>query len=146
MEDVDKKVGEVCYYFDGRRVSEAEVIDTYRAFVPAMRDDLRKLSSEPTAESHHAADVILDNMSLGEYLDSRGAGQLLSAVIEQAYKAEYGLEIDQQSCLNFLLFIHADRRSKFTPFGISSDERYHVIEGNDGITAGLSERLPDKFA
>ena len=141
VEDVDKKVGEVFYYFGGQRIGEAEVIDAYRAFVPAMHDDLRKLSNEPTAESHNAADVILDNMSLGEYLDSRGAGQLLSAVIEQAYKAEYGLEIDQQSCLNFLLFIHADRRSKFTPFGISSDERYHVIEGNDRIPQGLSQRL-----
>src|SRR6185369_494765 len=84
-------------------------------------------------------------MSLGEYLDSRGAGQLLSAVIEQSYKAEYGLEIDQQNCLNFLLFIHADRRSKFTPFGISSDERYHVIEGNERIPQGLSERLPGQI-
>jgi monoamine oxidase len=36
------------------------------------------------------------------------------------------------------MFIHADRRSKFTPFGVSSDERYHLADGNDGIVAGLT--------
>jgi monoamine oxidase len=43
--------------------------------------------------------------------------------------------------LNFLLFIHADKRSKFTPFGIFSDERYHVIGGNDLIAKGLTQAL-----
>ena len=145
VEDVDKQPGEVFYYFDGQSYVESAIIDEYRGFVPAMRDDLRKLSKQPTAANHTAEDLLLDNVSLAEYLDRRGAGQLLKAVIEQAYKAEYGLEIDQQSCLNFLLFIHADRRSKFTPFGIFSDERYHVVEGNDRIAEGLSNRLPGQF-
>jgi monoamine oxidase len=84
-------------------------------------------------------------MNLAEYLDRRGAGRLIKSVIEQAYQAEYGLGIAEQSCLNFLLFIHADRRSKFTPFGIFSDERYHVVDGNDGIAEGLSSRLPGQI-
>jgi len=65
----------------------------------------------------------------------------VSKAIEQAYIAEYGLEIDQQSCLSFLLFIHADRRSKFRPFGVFSDERYHIIGGNEQIVEGLCNRL-----
>jgi len=145
VEDVDKQPGEVFYYFNGQRYAESLVVDEYRALVPALRGDLRKLSNEPTAANHTLEDALLDRTSLEEYLDRRGAGPLIKAVIEQAYKAEYGLEIDEQSCLNFLLFIHADRRSKFTPFGIFSDERYHVVEGNDRITEGLSERLPGQI-
>ena len=141
LEDVDKQPGEVFYFFDRRLFSESQVVDEYRAFVAAMRGDLRQLSSEPTAETHTDFDRALDSLSLSEYLQTRGAGGLLTKVIEQAYKAEYGLEIAQQSCLNFLLFIHADRRSKFTPFGVFSDERYHVVQGNDGIVEGLSRRL-----
>lgn len=140
LEDVDKEPGEVFYFFNGQRHPESAVVDEYRAFVPAMREDLRRLSSEPSADQHSDFDAALDALSLAEYLDSRGAGALLREVIEQAYKAEYGLEIDQQSCLNFLLFIHADRRSKFTPFGVFSDERYHVVDGNDRIVEGLSAR------
>jgi monoamine oxidase len=145
VEDVDKQPGEVFYYFNGQRYPESLVVDEYRALVPALRGDLRKLSNEPTAVNHTIEDVLLDRTSLKEYLDSRGAGPLIKSVIEQAYKAEYGLEIDEQSCLNFLLFIHADRRSKFTPFGIFSDERYHVVDGNDRIAEGLRVRLPGQI-
>ena len=141
LEDVEKQPGEVFYFFNGQRFGEAAVVDEYRGLVAAMRDDLRTLSNEPTADDHTDADAALDFTNLEEYLDSRGAGNLIKAVVEQAYKAEYGLEVAEQSCLNFLLFIHADKRSKFTPFGIFSDERYHVVEGNDRIATGLQNRL-----
>jgi monoamine oxidase len=39
------------------------------------------------------------------------------------------------------MFIHADRRSKFTPFGVFSDERYHVVDGNERIAEGLTQSL-----
>lgn len=144
-EDVDKEPGEVFYFFDGQHYSEAAVVEEYRAFVAAMRDDLRRLSNEPSADEHNEFDAAIDVLSLEEYLASRGAGALIQAVIEQAYKAEYGLEISRQSCLNFLLFIHADRRSKFAPFGVFSDERYHVVDGNDRIIEGLSGRLKKRI-
>jgi len=145
VEDVDKQPGKVFYYFNGEHYPESRVVDEYRAFVPAMGNDLRTLSGEPTAADHTPADEMLDRTSLKQYLESRGAGPLIKSVIEQAYKAEYGLEIDEQSCLNFLLFIHADRRSKFTPFGVFSDERYHVVSGNDRIVEGLRDRLPGQL-
>ena len=113
-----------------------------------MRAELRRLSSEITALSHTADDVVFDQTSLAAYLEgSNGAGAAAGhrsrkAAISEAYVAEYGLEPDEQSCLNFLMFIHADRRSKFTPFGVSSDERYHLVDGNDGIAAGLTQSLP----
>jgi monoamine oxidase len=76
--------------------------------VDAMRDDLRALGT-PTAESFTPEDAVLDFTNLQEYLETRGAGTLIKAVLDVAYTIEYGLEIDRQSCINFLLFIHADR-------------------------------------
>jgi monoamine oxidase len=145
LEDVGKQPGEVFYYFDGVRVPEANVVEEFRAFVPAMRKDLRSISAEPTADAHTPADVALDLTSLREYLETRKASRIAAKAIEEAYLAEYGREIDEQSCLNFLLFIHADRRSKFTPFGVYSDERYHIVEGNDAIAAGLAGRLAGRI-
>ena len=145
LEDVGKQPGEVFYHFDGVRVPEAKVVEEFRAFVPAMRDDLRRISSEPTADSHTPADVELDLTSLKQYLETRQAGRVAAKAIEEAYLAEYGREIDEQSCLNFLLFIHSDRRSKFTPFGVYSDERYHIVEGNDAIATGLAGRLANQI-
>lgn len=141
-EDVSKVPGEVFYFFSGQRIPEEVVVDEFRAFVPAMRTDLRHLSGAPTADTHNNADVELDRTSLLEYLETRGAGPVAKAAIIAAYIAEYGLAPEKQSCLNFLLFIHADRRSKFTPFGVFSDERWHVLEGNDRIVEGIAARLP----
>jgi monoamine oxidase len=134
--------GEIFYYFDGALVPEEEIVDEYRDFVAAMRDDLQASSGAPTADSHNGADVELDNTSLAEYLVSRGAAPKIKKAIDEAYVAEYGRETAEQSCLNFLLFIHADKRSKFTPFGVFSDERYHVVEGNDAIATGIAATLP----
>lgn len=140
-EDLTKDDGEVFYYFDGQRVPEATVVDEYRAFVAAMHADLRASSGAPTADSFNAADQALDHTTLADYLTTRGCGRYARKAIEEAYIAEYGREPAEQSCLNFLLFIHADRRSKFTPFGVFSDERFHVVEGNDRIASGIADRL-----
>ncbi len=140
-EDVNKEPGEVFYYFDGQHVPEEDIVDEYRDFVDAMHDDLQASSGAPTADEHNDADVILDHTTLEEYLITRGAGPTISEAIKQAYIAEYGREIDEQSALNFLLFIHADKRSKFTPFGVFSDERYHLTQGNEQIPAAIQDRL-----
>ena len=142
LEDVEKQPGEVAYFFDDEHFPETAIVEQYRAFVAAMRADLRALSPEPTADAHNDADAALDQVSLAEYLDTRGAGPVIRQAIEAAYLAEFGLELHQQSALNLLLFIHADRRSRFMPFGVFSDERYHIVEGNDRIGHGLAADLP----
>ena len=147
LEDVSKEPGDVFYHLGGELIPEAAVVGEFREFVQVMRLDVRKLSNETTALDHTAADRVLDLTSLEAYLEGangagRAAGPIAKAAITAAYIAEFGLETDQQSCLNFLHFIHADRRSKFTPFGVFSDERYHVLDGNDRITSGLAQALP----
>lgn len=91
--------------------------------------------------------MVLDRTNLLAYLEGHNglgipAGPLAKAAIIEAYEAEYGLAAEELSCLNFLMFIHADRRSKFTPFGVFSDERYHLVDGNDRIVEGLVAELP----
>jgi monoamine oxidase len=150
LEDMGKIPGEVFYRFGGQMWPESVVVDQYRAFVEAMRADLRASSGSPTALSHNEADETLDNTSLLDYLDgangtSTPCGPVARAAIVAAYEAEYGLGVERQSALNFLLFIHADRRSKFTPFGVWSDERWHVVEGNDRVAQGLADGLAESL-
>lgn len=140
-EDVNKVEGDLVYHFDGQRIPEATIVDEYRAFVAAMQADLRTSTGAPTADAYNAGDRLLDVTNLADYLTSRGCGHYARKAIEESYVAEYGREISEQSSLNFLLFIHADRRSKFTPFGVYSDERFHVVEGNDRIATGIADRL-----
>jgi monoamine oxidase len=140
-EDYNKRPGETFYHFAGRLHDESELVDEFRDFNEAMRRDLQQSTGAPTADSHNDADVTLDNTNLLEYLESRGAGPLLKAWVRVGYGAEYGLEIDRQSSLNFLLFIHADKRSKFAPWGVWSDERWHIVGGNQQIPEAIAARL-----
>ncbi|NRF65968.1 FAD-dependent oxidoreductase [Aquincola sp. S2] len=142
LENHEKQPGEEFFHFMGRHWSEAEVVAEYRAFSAAMHADLRRLSGGPTADSHNAHDIELDRLPLSAYLDSRGAGPLLRRVMDTAYTIEFGREIDAQSSLALLFFAQANKRGHFTPFGNFSDERFHIVEGNDAIATGLAGDLP----
>ena len=144
LADVNKDPGEVLYRVGGQVYSEAVVVEQYRVLLDAMRDDLRTVGS-PTAASFTPAEAALDRLSLREYLRTRNAPPVIRAVIDTAYTIEYGLDADQLSCLAFLLLIHADRRSKFAPWGVFSDERYHVVGGNEQVPRGLAGKLPGQI-
>jgi len=138
LEDVSKQPGEETFFFDGVHYTEADVIEQYRVFAPRMRADLKTSSGAPTFFTKTPGDIALDAIDLATYLATRAADlPLLRSLLTVAYEGEYGLDAAEQSCLNLILFIHADRRSKFQPFGVFSDERYHVTGGNDAIVEGL---------
>lgn len=142
-EDLGKAPGEKRFFIGGQPYTEAQVVDEYRQLVPAMRADLQSSSGAPTARNHTAGDVALDNLDLQTWLDTRAANlPLIRKVMAQAYIAEYGLEPSQQSSLNFLLFAHADRSSNFREYGVFSDERFHLVGGNDAIANHIRARLP----
>ena len=143
-EDVGRAPGEVAYFFGGQRYTDEQVVEEYRALVERMRPDLQASSGAPTFFAHNAADVALDRISLEEYLALRTERlPLVRSAISEAYVAEYGLEPGQQSCLNMLLFLHLDKRRRFTPFGVFSDERFHLVGGNDAIATNIAARLPE---
>lgn len=138
----NKLPGEEAFYFFGQHWSEAQVVEQFRAFVPALKDDLSKLSNGPTAGAYNPTDRRLDFTPLSDYLVQRGAGPLIRAVLDVAYTIEFGRETNRQSALAMLFFIAANRRQAFTPFGVFSDERFHIVEGNDTVATRLAAGLP----
>lgn len=141
LESYVKKRGDERFWFFGRSWSDEDVVDQFRIVVSAMRRDLHAISGSATFYSYTPNDVIFDRMDLASYIGSRTGGlPLIAAVLNEAYLAEYGLETWQQSTLNFLGFMRLNRQSKFEPFG-TSDERFHLIDGNDGIVQGLQQKL-----
>ncbi len=144
LEDVTKEwlPGEVTYHFAGRSVSEAEITDEFRDLAGRIRPDLAAMSNYIDAATFTAFDEQMDYTNLRAYLESRGAGPSILAALDVVYTIEYGRELELQSCLNLLFFMHIDRRSRFQPFGVFSDERYHVIGGNEQIAQGLAAGLP----
>ena len=98
-----------------------------------MRLDLRNLSNEVTALAHNTAERPLDRTSSWRIsaAKTRETGGRINRRSRDHldYIAEYGLETNQQSCLNFLLFIHADRprssrRSAVQRRAVPRDQRH----------------------
>lgn len=145
LNDVSEQPGKVACFFNGQPYTASALIDEYRDFLAAIDADLRLLSSKPTADNHTDADVWFDNIDLQSYLETRQAGEIIKAVIRSAYMAEYGLELEEQSCLNFLLVVHQIEKSKATPFSIFSDECYHIAGGNEQIVRCLSNELQEQI-
>lgn len=142
LESSSQFSGAAYYHFGGRLYSEAQVVEEYRAFAGSIREDLNTLSY-PNADRFSESDALFDYMSLDDYLILHEAGGLLKSVISAAYMAEYGAGIDELSAISFLRFVYGDKRSKLAPFGVFGGENFHVVDGNDRITAGLANALPN---
>ncbi len=147
LESLVRAPGESTYYFGGQHHSEEDIVAEYCEMVQRMRPDMQACSGAPDFWTHNAADIALDWTDLATYLDTRAAGlPLVRAVLDEAYVAEYGLEAHEQSCLNMLLFIHLDCRAHFAEFGVFSDERFHVVEGNAELVNGLAATFTGTIA
>jgi monoamine oxidase len=127
------------FFFDGRHITEGQVI---KAFVPLARQiskDYDSLGEEVSYRVHGNGEK-LDNTSIAEYLDRIEAGKWIRELLEAAYVTEYGLEADEQSSLNLIQMIGTDTSEGFKTFG-ESDERYTVKGGNERVIEELAKRL-----
>jgi len=143
-EDLFDNPGEVFYHVNGSLYPESYIVELYRKFVQVIQDDLRLSSGAPTFEAFNDHDELLDNTSIADYFDGQNsadvaADPILKLALEEAYRGEYGLDCEEQSVLNFILFIKASRRSKLALFGVASNERFHIIKGNGKIADGLAQ-------
>ena len=132
-----------CWYFDGRLIDEVEIV---RAFVPVAAAIQRDLAAAGDGSldstDHNPAFRALDALSIAQWLDKNGVSGWLRKLLDVAYTTEMGLEITQQSAMNFLTFIGTSDAQAFHIFG-ASDERFHVRGGNDLIPQALASRLHD---
>jgi monoamine oxidase len=140
VEDYGANLGEGTFYFQQQHYSTATIIEEYRELLRSMQSDLQRISEAPTALNHRPIDAQLDRLSIQEYLDRHQAGPLIQSFIRAGYQGEYGLPIEEQTCLHFLL-VNRDKNLNQGAFEIFSDERYHIKEGNDRIAQGLAERI-----
>jgi len=116
--------------------------DTLLMQLVATIDDIQ--ADFDAAESDDAAYAALDVESLSAWLDRRlplATYRELHAVLDVAYRGEFGLENDQQSALN-LIYLLGLETDAFRIFG-DSDERWHAHTGNDSFVTELAARLPE---
>jgi len=139
VKEVQQRLVENTFYFQGLRVPLSQLITDFAplaakidADVAAIGDNLSYTSANETAER-------LDNTSIAEYLDNAETSTVIRQLLSIAYAGEYGLDAEEQSCLN-MLFLIGTEPNNFSVLG-DSDERYQIEGGNEQITQGLAQFL-----
>lgn len=131
------------FIIDGRSYSETDVINAFQPYANRIASDVSSLPTYFAYDNYTAAVLRFDQMSISGYFDSIGmpTASFLRKGLENAYLTEYGLEVNQQTAINFLyLFYINPGNGSYQIFG-SSDERYKVLGGNQRIVDALYNNL-----
>ena len=132
------------YWFEGKRYTESDVVREIRPLLEALDRDLSILPSSYANLASSPAQAY-DKMSIESYFTSLGVSGWLRSFLEVAFVTENGLELGEQSALNFLSVVSSDvSDGMFHQYG-ASDERYKIHGGNEQIcghlTAGIFNHL-----
>ena len=133
---------EFTYYFEKKQYQLADVLEAIHPYADEIQKDIDSLSDEISFEKHTPEDVALDNMSIEEYLEKLGINGWFREFINSSYTAEYGMEISQQSAINFLSIFEPGDDKEYKLYG-ESDERYSIAGGNLKVCDALAAELGD---
>ena len=130
------------FFINGRHYTMAQAA---RAFVPMAKKiaaDYDSLGEVVNYETEGGG-TALDRQSIDEYFTNIGATGWMREMLQAAYVTEYGLELGEQSALNFLFLIGTGDLTDTSACTIlgESDERYKVRGGNQRIVDELARRV-----
>jgi monoamine oxidase len=131
------------FYFDGEPYSEAEAIDDLKGIWQQLHSDVSAASYPTLYNLSTERGRELDNMSIAEYIDTYvpgGRSSKVGQLLDVAYNIEYGGETTEQSSLNMLYLLAYSGQGQLRVFG-PSNEKYHVVGGNDQITTRMAASL-----
>lgn len=128
------------FFFDGRHISEEEIIKEFKKIAPKFLKDTQSLGKDYDTP----AALVLDKMTLKDYINSLDCAQWLKDILTAAFIAEFGLDTSQQSAINMLDMIDTNTSKGFKVFG-DSDEKYRIKDGNSTLIEHLSGKVADSI-
>jgi monoamine oxidase len=134
---------EAFHLFDGQLYSEAEATNDLKAIWQQIHNDVSAASYPTLYNLSTARGRELDAMSIADWIQAYVPGGLsskLGQLLDVAYNIEYGGETSEQSSLNMLYLLGYSGQGQMRIFG-PSNEKYHVVGGNDQITGRLAAKL-----
>jgi monoamine oxidase len=135
---------ETTLWFDGRHISEGDIVRALAPFMSRLRADVALLPPS-MLQLRHSAAAGFDRLSLDAYLTTIGMHGWLRSFFETAFVTEHGLDLGEQSALNALAMVSTDvSDGLFKPFG-DSDERYKIVGGNDQIPMALARSIRERI-
>ncbi|MBC8124614.1 MAG: FAD-dependent oxidoreductase [Candidatus Kapabacteria bacterium] len=128
------------FYFHGQHYTMEDIVREITPFLSRINDDVNRLPLSLRDLKDSPAQS-LDSTSLESYFASLGISGWIRSLLEVAFVTENGLELGEQSALNFITLLSTDvSDGNFRAFG-TSDERYVVKGGVQQITNRLAAPL-----
>jgi monoamine oxidase len=138
---------EETYFFDGAFYSVAQATDDFQVVKPKLQKDLSAASYPTLYSSYTQRGWELDHMSIVDWIEESVPGGIESTfgqLLDVAYNIEYGAESSVQSALNLVYLLGYATGGTLALFG-KSDERYHVVGGNDQVATKLAALLDSQL-
>ena len=135
------------YYFDGSPYTVAQATADFQAVKPKLQKDLSAAGYPTLYTSYTQRGWELDHMSIVQWIEESvpgGMSSKLGQLLDVAYNIEYGAESSVQSALNLVYLLGYATGGTLALFG-ASDERYHVVGGNDQVATRLAALLDSQI-
>jgi monoamine oxidase len=133
------------YFFFGKYYTRDQANADFNAVYNAVKKNLTAASFPTLYNSYNSAGYALDHLSIYDWIETRvpgGHSSSMGQLLDVAYNIEYGGESTIQSSLNLIyLLAYQPDPGNFRIFG-RSDERYHLLGGNEGLPKAIAAALP----
>ncbi len=132
------------YFVDGGVYTYAQANADWFDAYPAFRKAAKAAPWPQRFDRHTDAGVELDRTPVPAWLDANvdgGSTGRFGALMLQNVVSEYGGDPEDQPALNLIYLLADNPRGHLNPLA-GTDERWHVVGGNDQVVAGLVEALP----
>ncbi len=134
LKNDDKLIPEL-FWMDGKAYTQTDAIRAFQAIRKQVCKDAKKKGKAREA---------LDNTSLAAYLSRMPMEGWFKKTLEVAYIGEYGLELAEQSALNFIDLVGCQPVGVFDMFG-TSDESIKLLGGNQQLCDRMADGLRDQI-
>ncbi|MBV8148588.1 MAG: FAD-dependent oxidoreductase [Candidatus Eremiobacteraeota bacterium] len=135
-------------YLDGRYYAMAEADRDFAKIYPTMQEQLGKLSALTTYATATPEAKRLDAMSMRDWIVRYVPGGLdsqLGRLVKEAYRNEYGREVEELSGLNLVMQLGTQRHYAHTHEMNSlgySDQKFIFKNGSQALPEAIAASLP----
>ncbi len=132
-------------YFFGKYYTDGQAQSDFNAVWNAVKKDLNSAPFPTLYNSYTKAGSDLDHLSIYDWIETRvpgGHSSSMGRLLDVAYNIEYGDVTQIQSSLNLIYLLgFQPQPGNFRIFG-ASDERYHIVGGNEQLPRAIAAALP----
>lgn len=129
----------------GEYYSRMQANQDFNPVYKALKKDLSAAGFPTLYNSYTPDGFLLDHTSAYDWIETRvpgGHGSSMGQLLDIAYNTEYGAETLVQSSLNIVYLLGSQPNGGTLQVFGSSDERYHLLGGNEGLPRAIASTLP----